>query len=282
LLLNEAAAAPRRSTGEVSSGPPPAFWSSGTALSARVLALPELTLLVLTLPPLAFPALTPPKLAPPALVLPKLSLRPFTPALLPEPPALEPAVPESPALAVPELALPELLAPELARSSDLLFPISSAGKGTSECEPSGGELSEGDSHDEELHVDESHENESASSSLTGLESPTSLSVSSTAAATSSASVPGATLAFTVLAPEAPGVPDDPFVPGFDADDFASVSASASSAADAVIRGGFADRPASSTPSSSVPNDVSIAPAETIRRARIIRKPYGIQKPRPTH
>jgi hypothetical protein len=67
-----------------------------------------------------------------------------------------------------------------------------------------------------------------------------------AAAVFPASESSATLANASPAPE---VPDDPFCPGFDAGDFASVSVSTSSAADAVIRGGFADRPGSSTPSS---------------------------------
>ncbi len=113
------------------------------------------------------------------------------------------------------------------------------------------ELSEDASHEDALHVDVPHEKASASSSATSEVSAvevTSLTASLMAVASATAALAFSAFATAVL----DEAPDDPLVPGFDADDFDAASEMTSSAAEAVIRGGFADRPASSMPSSSVP------------------------------
>jgi hypothetical protein len=156
----------------------------------------------------------------------------------------------------PEAADPEAAHPEAADSED------EADTSVDDAEEE--EVAdEPESQSDALHVDVSHENPSssaASEAATG-DVVTEWSASS-AAVTSVTSSSAAGLGFAVFfAAEAPEDSGDPFAPGSDADDFASASAMTSSAADAVIRGGFADRPASSTPSSSVPNCCSlVAPA----------------------
>jgi hypothetical protein len=141
-----------------------------------------------------------------------------------------------------------------------------------------------ESHVEELHVELSHEKESAASSSADPDSPRAYSCSSATEAgadleaivTSVTSVSlwivassacfDATILIAVpeaavLAAAAPETVPELGVPEPDAAEPAvlepTVSESASSAADAVNTGGFADRPASSTPSSSVPNGVPV-------------------------